>query len=216
MRLKALEASNYQCIYCGSSATEADHIIPYSWEMKHELDNLVGCCRECNAIAYNLHFDSLAEKITYVQRVRTRRGLKPTYGITPEITERSPKPKPKKKIKRTPKPPPKPVEHNVELQDRAFAMLQDEINYQVSKGKSFNKSCKDIAEKTNYNRTYIIQLYQGIQMSNKAAGKLIKALMKRYKRDPYLTIYFETEAEKNLYLALTMAERRQALREFIK
>ena len=38
------------CVYCGSSATSIDHVVPRSRGGRHEWDNVVSACRRCNHV----------------------------------------------------------------------------------------------------------------------------------------------------------------------
>ena len=38
-----------RCQYCGKSAESIDHVIPRSKQGEHSWDNVVACCRRCNA-----------------------------------------------------------------------------------------------------------------------------------------------------------------------
>lgn len=69
-KYKILERDGYVCAYCLGDASEVDHIIPWSWGHDDTEDNLVSCCRDCNAIAYDKVFQSLQEKYTYINTVR--------------------------------------------------------------------------------------------------------------------------------------------------
>lgn len=48
LRLEVLIRDNYQCVYCGREATEADHVYPKALGGKDSIDNLVAACKECN------------------------------------------------------------------------------------------------------------------------------------------------------------------------
>ena len=52
LRFDVLMRDNYTCQYCGRSAPEIeleiDHVIPWSKVKKHELNNLVTACSDCN------------------------------------------------------------------------------------------------------------------------------------------------------------------------
>ena len=48
-RLAVLNRDNWVCFYCGSDATQADHVIPISGQGDPmDLDNMVACCKRCN------------------------------------------------------------------------------------------------------------------------------------------------------------------------
>ena len=67
---KILERDAYVCGYCNGYATDVDHIIPWSFCHNSDEDNLISCCHDCNAIAHDKCFDSLAEKRQYIMTVR--------------------------------------------------------------------------------------------------------------------------------------------------
>lgn len=48
-RLIVLRRDSYLCGYCGEPANEVDHITPRVAGGTDDLDNLVACCRNCNA-----------------------------------------------------------------------------------------------------------------------------------------------------------------------
>jgi hypothetical protein len=48
-RLRVLKRDGYICQYCGSDATQVDHVISRKDGGGHELDNLVACCAPCNS-----------------------------------------------------------------------------------------------------------------------------------------------------------------------
>lgn len=48
-RLEILLRDSYICFYCGSDATQVDHIIPIAkGGDAYDGDNLVACCKPCN------------------------------------------------------------------------------------------------------------------------------------------------------------------------
>lgn len=59
LRFQVLRRDGWTCIYCGKNKgddfqIEVDHIIPWSEVKKHEFDNLVTSCMECNRGKSNL------------------------------------------------------------------------------------------------------------------------------------------------------------------
>lgn len=52
LRFDVFKRDNFTCVYCGRSPPEiilhADHVIPWSKVKKHEKENLVTSCRDCN------------------------------------------------------------------------------------------------------------------------------------------------------------------------
>lgn len=66
------------CFYCQDEiAVCIDHIIPYSWEVNNEIDNLVPACIYCNSIAGDRVFEDVEHKRQYVvnRRKRTNRAI---------------------------------------------------------------------------------------------------------------------------------------------
>lgn len=50
LRMKAVMiVHGYRCRYCGGEASEVDHVIPKSKGGSDAAENLVACCRSCNA-----------------------------------------------------------------------------------------------------------------------------------------------------------------------
>lgn len=53
MRFEVFRRDNFKCVYCGRSAPEvqlqADHKIPWKVVRRHEVENLVTACRDCNS-----------------------------------------------------------------------------------------------------------------------------------------------------------------------
>lgn len=83
-----LERDGYICAYCGGYADCADHIVPYSFCQHNDPDNLVACCRDCNAIVSNKHFDNIAEKRMFIQTKRNKgkwlRKIRNRYSVCTE------------------------------------------------------------------------------------------------------------------------------------
>lgn len=73
LKTRILERDGYVCLYCGADATEVDHITPYSYNHCNDESNLASACRDCNAIAHDKIFKSLADKCKYIKRVRETR-----------------------------------------------------------------------------------------------------------------------------------------------
>lgn len=78
-RAQALERDGGACRYCGDPATCADHVVPFAFGGRNDLENLVAACHACNTVAGDLVFDSFEDKLAYV---RARRGLE---GEAPAI-----------------------------------------------------------------------------------------------------------------------------------
>ena len=78
-RLQVLERDEYLCQYCGDDATEVDHIIPWSFCLKDDLNNLVASCKLCNAYAGSCIFDSFQDKKAYILGQRHRRELRRVF-----------------------------------------------------------------------------------------------------------------------------------------
>jgi len=70
VKQSVLERDAHVCVYCNGEADEIDHIMPYSYKIDNGENNLVACCRDCNAIAYNKIFKNFAQKSAYIQRTR--------------------------------------------------------------------------------------------------------------------------------------------------
>lgn len=49
IRLLVLERDDWQCQYCGETASAVDHIIARSRGGRNEMDNLVATCKPCNS-----------------------------------------------------------------------------------------------------------------------------------------------------------------------
>lgn len=75
-KTEILERDGYLCVYCHEDATEVDHIIPWSYDHNNNDENLVACCRDCNAIAGNKVFDTLQAKYRYIYKARKRKKYK--------------------------------------------------------------------------------------------------------------------------------------------
>ena len=72
IRKRVMDAYGGYCIYCDGIATVVDHIIPWSWTMRHDFSNLVPSCNDCNSIASDKLFRSFSAKRTYILN---KRGL---------------------------------------------------------------------------------------------------------------------------------------------
>ena len=70
-RTRILERDAYICGYCNGEANEVDHIIPWSYYRHRDDDNLIASCEDCNRIAKDKVFSSLAEKRQYIMSVRS-------------------------------------------------------------------------------------------------------------------------------------------------
>ena len=71
IRKRVFDAYGEYCIYCGSVATEIDHIIPWAWTMRHDFSNLVPACKDCNLIASDKMFRSFEAKADYIIEKRS-------------------------------------------------------------------------------------------------------------------------------------------------
>jgi 5-methylcytosine-specific restriction endonuclease McrA len=67
LRAYIIERDGGLCFYCEYEATEADHIVPWSYGGTDDEDNLVACCDICNRIANDKVFDTLEEKRLYLR-----------------------------------------------------------------------------------------------------------------------------------------------------
>ncbi len=66
IRVLVLERDFYTCQYCGTPATDLDHIYPWSNGGTHHPWNLVASCETCNSIAGSRIFTELVKKKLYV------------------------------------------------------------------------------------------------------------------------------------------------------
>lgn len=76
------------CRYCGSFATQVDHIVPYAFSQDNSDSNLVAACVWCNSHASSFVFDTLDAKRTYLQNLGQRRkrpGIAFPLSIQPLI-----------------------------------------------------------------------------------------------------------------------------------
>ena len=94
-----------RCTYCGISATERDHVVPLSFQragkriaqsrtFRDQPDNIVPCCRECNAIASDKVFSSIFEKRSYIKhrlKQKYKKLLQSPNWSQSEIDEMGPK-----------------------------------------------------------------------------------------------------------------------------
>lgn len=53
LRMRILKRDGYRCVYCGSSATDIDHVVLPRDGGVTEISNGVACCRSCNHIKKN-------------------------------------------------------------------------------------------------------------------------------------------------------------------
>jgi hypothetical protein len=75
-----LERDAHMCAYCGDTATEVDHIIPWNYIHDDSLSNLVAACSACNQIASDKVFDGLYEKTAYIKAKRSGRKWKRKFN----------------------------------------------------------------------------------------------------------------------------------------
>ena len=62
------------CFYCREeSASQIDHIIPYSWDGDNSIENLVPSCAWCNVVASNKLFENVWQKKEYILSKRKRK-----------------------------------------------------------------------------------------------------------------------------------------------
>ena len=179
--LKVLRESNFMCIYCGGDATEVDHIIPYSYSQNNNEENLVPACSTCNGLASNKIFDSLIEKIGFVQKRRKDKRL-PTPEIVPHYLElsklkRQPPPPeikykpepiyetPPKRTKAKKKPIPTPLKfNNIKAIKIYLKQLSEDYSYEnIGKAYGINKAIPwKIINKTYEPKTYGIRIALGL------------------------------------------------------
>ena len=68
VRNHVMNRDNLSCVYCGDIATDCDHVIPSSYGGKSVPENLVACCRWCNAKLSNRYFeDGVDGKKAYIR-----------------------------------------------------------------------------------------------------------------------------------------------------
>lgn len=61
------------CFYCQDEiAVVIDHIIPYSWVVNNDIENLVPTCTYCNSIGGDRVFDDVEHKRQYILNRRKR------------------------------------------------------------------------------------------------------------------------------------------------
>jgi hypothetical protein len=66
-----------RCFYCRKEiATTIDHVVPYSYDMDNDINNLVPACALCNSLAGNKHFESVEHKRQYILKQRKTRKNK--------------------------------------------------------------------------------------------------------------------------------------------
>lgn len=68
-----IERDGRVCAYCGGEATTVDHVVPFSYSYDDSPRNLVACCLDCNIIASDKMFSSLALKQQYIVDKRAGR-----------------------------------------------------------------------------------------------------------------------------------------------
>lgn len=97
------------CVYCNEApAEQIDHILPRSWKVYNDDDNLVGTCIDCNHIASDKVFESFEAKQAYIVRELKKPKWKnrrvASYTFMPRILQKlKPPKKAKKQIQQTPK-----------------------------------------------------------------------------------------------------------------
>ena len=90
---RILRMFNHECVYCGGTATEVEHIKPYSKFKDNSEQNLAAACVYCNAAAGDLEFETFEQKKDYILKRRTEklekkkgsRNNKDTDGIDDTI-----------------------------------------------------------------------------------------------------------------------------------
>jgi hypothetical protein len=76
------------CVYCGETAEDKDHLLPRSWtgDAGRKLVPVVPSCHECNATLGDRHMPDVMDRRNYVQeryRVKYSKALKAVlYGPT--------------------------------------------------------------------------------------------------------------------------------------
>jgi hypothetical protein len=78
---------DHECVYCGGTATEVEHIKPYSKFKDNSDQNLVAACVHCNATAGARVFKSFEEKKDYILKRRTEKLEKKPVGRNRKDTD---------------------------------------------------------------------------------------------------------------------------------
>ena len=167
--LKILRESDFMCVYCGGDANEVDHIIPYVYSQNNKEENLIAACGTCNRLASDKVFESLIEKIGFVQKRRADKNLPPptiTSFYIPPLPE---SPKQLSPTKRKPKKErsdlPVPVKFNNIKAIRVYLKHISEKNSFEKIGLAYgvNKAIPWKILKKNYEpQTYAVRLAFGL------------------------------------------------------
>jgi len=94
-RTKILNNNFGICVYCNEAPSEhVDHILPRSWKINNDENNLVGACADCNHIASDKIFDSFEHKQAYIlgqlQRPKWKKRRVKPYEFKPLIEKLKP------------------------------------------------------------------------------------------------------------------------------
>lgn len=82
VRLQIFKEAEYVCQYCyEKQANQIDHIIPWSFLLRHDSDNLVASCGRCNRLASNKIFASIEEKRIFIRNILLARRRKKIIPI---------------------------------------------------------------------------------------------------------------------------------------
>jgi 5-methylcytosine-specific restriction endonuclease McrA len=72
LRKKIMERDGYACQYCGDTATEIEHVMPYTKGGPNDESNLVASCYACNHLALAKLFNSFDEKKIWILKTRMK------------------------------------------------------------------------------------------------------------------------------------------------
>ena len=76
MRERILREFKHKCVYCTGTATEVEHVEPYSYSKDNSEQNLVAACVYCNSVARDIVFESFEKKKDYILTKRTEKAAK--------------------------------------------------------------------------------------------------------------------------------------------
>lgn len=101
-KLKILSNNLGICVYCNEApAEQVDHILPRSWKINNDDDNLVGVCADCNHIASDKVFSSFEEKQAYIvnelKKPKWKNRRVALYRYMPTVIEKLRPPQPHRK-----------------------------------------------------------------------------------------------------------------------
>jgi hypothetical protein len=102
-KLEILSKNLGICVYCNEApAEQVDHILPRSWKINNDDNNLVGACADCNRIASDKVFSSFEEKQAYIvhelKKPKWKNRRVASYRYMPTVIEKLKPPQPYRKI----------------------------------------------------------------------------------------------------------------------